>query len=201
MAYGKTNAGGGGGGEKHYATIAVSTDEFVGLPVTVSSVDLGYSQTKLFDSLGNADFIVNDWGTYTVECEGYMAEVTVSEWYQTYNVEITSETEITFLVEGAKGDNITIKNEGGEIVRNLILGTSETSQTVTMAIPPDGATYTFVSSVAKATDGSGAEFEKSVTVNADTISVKVMPDGALYWYGNECIDVTGVALQEQDCHR
>lgn len=185
MAYGKTNAG---GGETHYATIAVSTDFLFDQPVTVSSTELGYTQTKIFDALGNADFIVNDWGTYNVECNGKTAEVVVSEWYQTYNVEITSETEITFTVEGAKGDNITIKDTNDEIVRNLIFSNTETSQIVTLTIPPDGIEYTFESSVAKALDGSGADYSKTITLTKDTDGslVKIMPDGFnALWYLNQ----------------
>lgn len=35
---------------------------------------------------------------------------------------------------------------------------------------------------------SGNSFTRTVT--KETTDVKVMPDGALYWYGNECIDIT-----------
>lgn len=36
---------------------------------------------------------------------------------------------------------------------------------------------------------SGQSFE--CTIDRDTSDVYIMPEGALYWYGNECTDVTG----------
>lgn len=179
-------ASGGGSTEKHYATIAISTDDFMGLPVTVTCEEFGYLQTKNFDSLGDADFIVNDWGTYTIECEGFYTEVVVSEWYQVYSVDINAKIEITFDVEGAQADNITIYNGNGELVRNLIFSSGETKKSVTLNIPLNRKPFTFKSSVAKATDGSGVDYEKPIVLTETTTAVKVMPDKCVYWYGNKC---------------
>ena len=46
-----------------------------------------------------------------------------------------------------------------------------------------GNEYTFVSSV------SG--YSRTVTISEDMSDVYVMPEGALYWYGNECTNISG----------
>lgn len=110
---------------------------------------------------------------------------------QFYGVDYSELTSIplTLTIEGAKGDDITITNASGEIVSNVIFGAEETSKEVTIDIVA-GAEYTFTSSVAKATDGSGDNYFKTIVLSAETTNVKVMPNAALYWYGNECVDVT-----------
>lgn len=59
--------------------------------------------------------------------------------------------------------------------------TSDASGNTTKVIP--WGTFTFSDSV------SGQSFER--TIDKNTTDLYVMPEGALYWYGNECKDVTG----------
>lgn len=102
----------------------------------------------------------------------------------------TPQPTIHLTIEGAKGDDITITDASGEIVSNVIFEAEETSKEVDISII-SGTNYTFTSSVAKATDGSDANYSKLVTLSTNATNVKVMPDGALYWYGNECVGNTG----------
>jgi len=99
--------------------------------------------------------------------------------------------EITFTVEGANGDNITITNADGETVGVVILDADSTSKEYTMEIPTDGADYTFTSSVAKSLWDSSADYAKTVTLTQKTDVVYVFPriaDGDEYdcaeWYEN-----------------
>ncbi len=39
--------------------------------------------------------------------------------------------------------------------------------------------------------GSVSGYSRTVSINKSTTDVYVMPEGALYWYGNECSDITG----------
>lgn len=99
---------------------------------------------------------------------------------QFYGVDYSELTTIplTLTVEGAKGDDITITDASGGIVSNVILGAEETSKEVTIDIV-EGAEYTFTSSVAKATDGSGANYSKTVTLSEDNlidITTRLIPN-------------------------
>lgn len=98
--------------------------------------------------------------------------------------EIDKKVAITFTVEGAKGDNITITDASGEIVGNVIFDTDAVSKEYMMMIL-DGSEYTFTSSVAKTTDGSGGNYSKTVTLTQSTAEVKVMPDRTFYWKANK----------------
>ena len=65
----------------------------------------------------------------------------------------------------------------------------------------EAGTYTIYSSVAKDPNNLSNPYSKSVTITEATQTVKVMPEGAIYWYGNECdvlhggLDFTGYRAQ------
>lgn len=93
--------------------------------------------------------------------------------------------EKNMVIYGAKGDNITITDaNGGVVVSNVVFDTDATSKEITLNVCTNIG-YVFTSNVAKATDGSGADYSKTITITEDMTSIKVMPDGAIYWYGNE----------------
>ena len=58
---------------------------------------------------------------------------------------------------------------------------SDASGNTTKVIP--WGTFTFSDSV------SGQSFKR--TIDRDTTDLYVMPEGAIYWYGNECTWITG----------
>lgn len=90
---------------------------------------------------------------------------------------------LTLTLNGAKGDNIAIYDKSFYIIGSAIFDANATSKEITIDIIPN-ETYTFMSSIAKALDGSTLNFSKSVVLNKNTSVVNVMPDRALYWYGN-----------------
>lgn len=77
-------------------------------------------------------------------------------------------------VYGGAYETITIDGYGGSFTTNA-------DGSVSHALPL--GTITLKGSV------SGQSFTRTVT--SSTTNVYVMPEGALYWYGNECKDVTG----------
>lgn len=99
--------------------------------------------------------------------------------------------EITFTVEGAKGDNISIIDYDDVTVGNIIFDTNATSAEHTMFIPATGMPYTFASSVAKDIETSVGNYAKKILLTKDTDSVKVYPTWAennketLLWGGCE----------------
>ena len=99
-------------------------------------------------------------------------------------------TKIT--LEGALEDSITVKDSSGNIVGVCTFDSGKTTGTISLTIPSTGGTYTFTSSVSDDPANINSKYSKTVTITPDTTNVKVMPDGlVLYWYGNECVDVTG----------
>lgn len=79
--------------------------------------------------------------------------------------------------------NDTIYYLGENNVHIPFAKTDETgTASVDLGLIPQG-TYTLYSSVAKDPDNLSNPYSKTVTIGPDTKSVKVMPDGAIYWYG------------------
>lgn len=97
---------------------------------------------------------------------------------------------ITFTVEGAKGDNISITDANGATIGNVIFDTNSTSAEHTMTIPLIGGVYTFTSSVAKDTTTGTADYSKNVMLSPVTENIKVMPEGAIIWGANEVIPMS-----------
>ena len=98
---------------------------------------------------------------------------------------------VTLTLNGAKEDNITIKDLNDVTVGTCIFATGQTSGTCQVTIPANGGTYKFISSVAKALDGSNTNFSKNVTLtNSLSQTVNVFPDVTSKWYGN---NVTAMA--------
>lgn len=79
-----------------------------------------------------------------------------------------------YTIHAGASEKITIDGYGGSFTTNA-------DGTVNHVLPL--GELTFHGSV------SGNSFTRTVT--KETTDVKVMPDGALYWYGNECTDITG----------
>lgn len=77
-------------------------------------------------------------------------------------------------VYGAASETITIEGYYGSF-------TTGTDGSCSHVVPID--TITLTGSI------SGQSFERTIT--SDTTEVYVMPEGALYWYGNECAWITG----------
>lgn len=107
---------------------------------------------------------------------------------------ITNPQNVTLTLEGAKEDKITIYDKSWNVVDYVDFASGSTTATKTIAIKQGGEELIFVSSVAKNTDGDG-QYSKVVEVSGDA-TVKVMPDGALYWYGNEVVAIDASSISE-----
>lgn len=93
-------------------------------------------------------------------------------------------TSVNLTVEGAKEDNITVK-QNGTTVATCIFGSGQTSGTVTLDVPSDGSSVPFVF------ESSISSYSKTANVSKTTTTVKVMRDHSAYWFGNLCVDVSG----------
>lgn len=86
---------------------------------------------------------------------------------------------ITLMLNGASEDTITIKNSEDETVGTCVFGTEATSGTFSVAVDTGYSdSWTFTSVV--------TGYVKTATVtSALSQTVNVMPEGAIYWHGNE----------------
>lgn len=200
-AYAKINGtwveiAGSGGGSSSNTTFNITTTatSLAGKTVELYTVDgVKVTQSSFSDSLSCIISISIPVGNYYLLCDGFKYEVSIIAQGNTITVNFDEATyPVTFTVEGANEDNITIT--GNDITPiNVIFATSQTSKSVTMTLTPvtNGKSFTFTSSVAKDTTNGTSNYTKSIVLNKSTTSVKCMPNGALYWYGNECIGKTG----------
>lgn len=88
-------------------------------------------------------------------------------------------TQVSAYVYGAVSETITIRKDG------IIVATVQTDSTGKSAeqITLSNGTYTLT--------GSVSGWTEEQTVNNSTTKFRAMPEGALYWYGNECTWFTG----------
>ena len=88
-------------------------------------------------------------------------------------------TKVSAYVYGAVSETITIRKNG------IVVETVQTDSTgkSTDQITLSSGTYTLT--------GSVTGWTEEQTVDDSTDRYRAMPEGALYWYGNECIDITG----------
>lgn len=86
---------------------------------------------------------------------------------------------VTAYVYGAALETITIKQNGVTVGKVSTDANGKSTEQIRLAC----GTYDLTGSVSGRTE--------TQTVDRNTERFRAMPDSALYWYGNECIDVTG----------
>lgn len=155
------------------ATITVTySSEFYNKTMTCTKGTTTYTETTT--SSGSTVFNVDSSGTWTITCNGVSRTVDVVLEYIT-QMAITQ----TVTVYGAASDTVSFTDITG--AKTVTTDTSGQGSVSISFIP--NSTITFTSSVAKNPTDLSQYYSKTVTVNSGTTEVKVMPDGAIYWYG------------------
>lgn len=168
---GGTNCGAGGGAPILKSNIIVTTEEdsLVGLDV-VLSLNGNTVQTKTFTDSKQVVFTVKVAGNYELTCGEATASVNVSILGIDYTAELSLIKEVTIDVYGGAMENIAMTADDGTSTQLTTNASGKTVATVKM-----NKSYTF--------SGGVSGYVKNVTI-VDDSAVYVMPDGALYWYGN-----------------
>jgi len=177
-----------------YGTINLTyANEFRGVTLTCSS---GGTTISKVAPVGANSMVFYPPSTGTWEITGIYSGVTYSSGSITVSslstaVSATLQTTISVNVTlyGAVEDTITFTDESGAKTETFASGQS--SKSVSIAILPSGKSITFTSSVAKNPSDLTANYSKTVSITNATTEVKVIPDNAIYWYGNTCDDITG----------
>ena len=168
MAYFSALGGTGGG-----ATITVSYDStFYNKTITCSDGTTTY--TKTTTSSGSTEFSVKDEGTWTITCNGVSRQVQVILNYST-QMAITK----TITVYSAASDTVSFTDMTGA---KTVTTNANGQGSVSITFIPPSASITFTSSYAKYPSTAQNTYSKAISITENTTSIKVMPDGALYWY-------------------
>ncbi len=99
------------------------------------------------------------------------------------------------VINGAKEDNITITDNNNSIIGSCVFGSGKTYGLINKSLLGNG-TYTFTSSVSKDITIDGThDYQRTITIDGSEIEINVMPDGCIYWFGNEIIPWTYINIQ------
>ena len=198
---------GGGGGELHGASITVNTEEstLVGKEALLYKVsDLSTIINRTVFSALSSDGVSTATFNNIIEPDTYIVKTSDgTDEGNTGNIEITSDDIInkTTLVRSlylALELNVTFYSASGETIKYkrqnsdelILLGKADsTGKGNGTIICEDGETITFSGDIAKDTTTETTAYSKDIIITADTTEIKVMPDGALYWYGNMCTEL------------
>ena len=130
-----------------------------------------YTSYRIFNISGNSD---NDFTMYELQFYGRASAQ-------------------TNIIHSAANDTIYIKKDGSPVV----LTTTDSNGVGTLDFTQfdDGVTYTLYSSVAKDPNNLSNDYSKNIRITKNkygcTTEAYLMPDGAIYWYGNICNWLTG----------
>lgn len=171
MAYFRCSAGADAGGG---ATITVTyNSSFYNKTMTCSNGTKTY--TKTTTSSGSTEFKVSDEGTWTITCNGVSRTVLVTLNYTT-QMAVTK----TVTVYSAANDTVSFTDAVGS---KTVTTNSSGQGSVSITFIPPSQSITFTSSVAKNPSNLSAAYSKNINLTESISSIKVMPNGALYWYG------------------
>ena len=197
---------GGGGGELHGASITVNTEEstLVGKEALLYKVsDLSTIINRTVFSALSSDGVSTATFNNIIEPDIYIVKSSNgTKEGNTDNIEITSDDVInkTTLVRSLSLTlelNVTFYSASGETIKYkrqnsdelILLGKADnTGKGNGTIICKDGETITFSGDIAKDTTGTTA-YSKDITITSNTTEIYVMPDGAVYWYGNMCTEL------------
>lgn len=203
---------GGGGGELHGASITVNTEEttLVGKEALLYKVsDLSTIINKAVFSALSSDGVSTATFNNIIEPDTYIVKTPDgTDEGNTDNIEITSDDIInkTTLVRSLSLTlelNVTFYSASGETIKYkrqnsdelILLGKADnTGKGNGTIICKDGETITFSGDIAKDTTTGTTAYSKDIIITADTTKIKVMPDGAIYWYGYNNIKASGKAI-------
>ena len=186
----------------YFAKVMLTYDDFFkGKTITITK---GQSSSTITLPSDATDYIfyVNSAGTYTLSYTysgySYTASVTVENVGEMYYTTLLSQDTITVTLYSATGDTLTYTDADG-VQKTAVFDSNSSSKEVELTIIPSGIPITFTSSIADDISNwqptydyygrlLGGYYSKTVTVDSSTTEIKVMPDGALWWYGYQSIN-------------
>lgn len=168
-----------------YGTINLTFDnEFRGLTITcvrgekvISKTAPISGNTMAFYPPGTGEWIIS--ATYSGT--PYSTSATVVSLSTAVSAILQTNTTVAVTLYSAVEDTVSFTDSVG--AKTVTFASGQSSKSVSVVIPPSGMSITFTSSVAKNPNNLSQYYSKTVSITNATTEVKVMPDGALYWFG------------------
>lgn len=178
----------GSAGEFSIPLVVTCTANFAGQTITCSDGTTTLTGTCPSASPYEVTFELPNTGTWTVSGtingQTYSDSVLVNE----FDAELVDIMDITVDVYSAASD--TVSYLGVDNQTHTITTDSTGYASATITINGNGSSLTFESSVAKDPSNLSNNYTKTIALTSATTSIYVMPDKALYWYGNELNTIT-----------
>ena len=178
-----SSTGGSGSVTIDFGTINVSFDDaFRGETVTCTLS--GTTITKTAPSSGNTmAFYPPTTGTWVIASGQTSVNAVVSSLSTAVSVSLSASVSVTLTIYSATEDTISYTDIDGD-TQTIAFESGQSSKQVAIEIEPEGSSITFTSGVAKDPSDLTADYSKTVTITSNTTEVYLMPDNALYWWGN-----------------
>ena len=178
----------GSAGELSIPLVVTCTANFAGQTITCSDGTTTLTGTCPSASPYEVTFELPNTGTWTVSGtisgQTYSDSILVNE----FDAELVDIIDITVDVYSAASD--TVSYLGVDNQTHTITTDSTGHASATITIEGHGSSLTFESSVAKDPSNLSNNYTKTIALTSATTSIYVMPDKALYWYGNELNTIT-----------
>lgn len=182
MAYFHCLIGGGSSGGGYELTVTCDAD-FAGTTITATDGVTTLTQTCPSASPYEVVFEIPNGGDWTIS--GVVSGQTI-----TTGVSIPTTAELiaiihqTLTIHSATEDTITYTDIYGD-TQTEVFASGESSKQITVDIEPSGSSITFTSSVAKDPTNLSNAYSKTITIDSNTTDAYIMPDKAIYWWGNQ----------------
>lgn len=188
MAYFHCLISGGSSGGGY--TLTVTCDAaFAGTTITCTDGVTTLTSTCPSSSPYVVEFEIPNGGDWTIS--GVVSGQTVSTGVSfPISATLNATIQQTVTIYSAKEDTISYVDIDGA-TQTITFASGATSKQVTIEIELEGSSITFTSGVAKDPSNLSNYYSKTVTITDNTTDVYLMPDNALYWYGNECTSLSG----------
>lgn len=186
MAYFHCLIGGGSSGGGYELTVTCDS-AFAGTTITCTDGTTTLTQTCPSSSPYEVVFEIPNGGDWTIS--GTTGGHTVSTGVSIpTSAELIATIQQTVTIYSAKEDTISYVDIDGA-TQTITFASGESSKQVTIEIEASGSSITFTSGVAKDPSNLSNDYSKTVTITSNTTEVYIMPDGAIYWYGNEIVEM------------
>lgn len=156
--------------------------DFAGLDITCTDGTTTLTQPCPSSSPYEVSFLLPNTGTWTISGTINGITYTESVLVENFDVELTDIIDITVDVYSAASDTVSYVGLDNQTHTITTDANGHANATITII---DGSVFTFTSSVADDPNNLSNRYSKQITLKINTTSIYVMPDKAVYWYGNK----------------
>lgn len=162
--------------------VVTCASSFAGLTITCTDGTKTLTQPCPSASPYEIEFMLPNTGTWTISGTINGTTYTESVLVENFDAELTDIIDITVDVYSAASDTVSYVGLDNQTHTITTDANGHANATITII---DGSVFTFTSSVADNPNNLSKRYSKQITLTRNTTSIYVMPDKAVYWYGNK----------------